>query len=111
MPVNVITVGDPAPLLVMLTLPLALPLLDGAKVTLKLVLVFAATTSGVDRPLALKPGPLVLTEEIVTLDPPELLRFTVWVLLWPVVTLPKAMLDGLATSCPAVSPIPAKATV
>ncbi len=80
------------------TLPLALPADDGAKVTLKLELWPAAKVKGRLIPLRLKPVPLAMACEIVTLAPPELVTLTDCFWLLPTCTLPKFKLEGLAES-------------
>ena len=91
---------------VMARLPLtALPVV-GAKVTLKLTLWPALTLSGTLKPLALKPVPVALAAEIVTLEPPELVSVSVIVRELPTCTLPKARLDGDGVSWPDVIPVP-----
>ncbi len=62
------------PLEVMLTLPLAAPLVVGEKSTVKEVLWPAVNVKGKDRPLRLNPLPLALAAEIVRFDPPVLVR-------------------------------------
>jgi len=73
---------------------LAVPVVDGANVTERLVLAPAAKLYGNVRPLTLKPVPLTVALEMVRLDPPELdkLRSFVWLL--PIVTVPRLMLEG-----------------
>jgi hypothetical protein len=62
---------------VIATLPLTVLPDVGAKVTLKLTLWPTLKVIGKLKPLALKPEPVVLAAEIVTLDPPELVRVSV----------------------------------
>jgi hypothetical protein len=54
--------------------------------------------SPADTPLALKPGPEMLTFEIVTLELPAFVSVAVRRLLLPVFTFPKLKLVGLALS-------------
>lgn len=54
----------------------------------------------------LKPGPLVVACEIVTLLLPELVTVTDKLLLFPSCTLPKFRLAGLAASWPAATAVP-----
>jgi hypothetical protein len=94
------------PLEVMLTLPLAAPLVVGEKSTVNDVLWPAVNVKGKDRPLKLNPLPLAGAAEIVRLDPPELVRVSLndfEVLTW---TLPKPRLVGFAVSVPCVTPVP-----
>lgn len=55
---------------VIVTLPLASPAAVGANVTLKVVLAPAVNVTGVVMPLRLNPVPLIVTWEIVTVEPP-----------------------------------------
>ena len=95
-------------MLVMETLPVALPVAEGANCPLKVVLCPAASVSGTDKPVMLKPVPEVLAAEIVTLAVPELLKVKVCVPLPPTSTLPKLKLEGLAVSVPC-TPVPLNA--
>jgi hypothetical protein len=60
------------PLDVMLTLPLAAPLVVGEKSTANEVLWPAVNVKGKDKPLKLNPVPLAVAAEIVRLVPPVL---------------------------------------
>lgn len=91
-------------------LPLALPLDPGANFTVKVAFCPAAIVSGVVSPLRLKPVPVTLAAEIVTLDVPELVRVMVCDPLLPTVTLPKVTLEGAAASCPWM-PVPVREIV
>ncbi len=68
---------------VMLTLPLAAPLVVGAKSTMNDVLWPAVKVKGKDRPLRLNPEPLAVAAEIVRLDPPELVSVSDKLVLLP----------------------------
>lgn len=57
-------------------------------------------------PLRLKPVPLIVACEIVTLVPPVLVTVSEIDCWAPTVTLPKASLEGLLASCPAAIPAP-----
>jgi hypothetical protein len=70
------------------------PVVDGVKVTERLVLLPAAKVYGKVRPLTLKPVPLTVAPEIVRLDPPELDTLSSFVWLLPIVMLPRFMLVG-----------------
>jgi len=83
---------------VMLTAPLAAPLVVGEKSTVKDVLWPAFNVKGKASPLTLNPLPLAVTAEIVRLDPPELVRVSVIVWELPSGTLPKPRLVGFAVS-------------
>jgi hypothetical protein len=54
----------------------------------------------VETPLALNPGPEMLTLKIVTLEPLEFYRVAETVLALTVATLPKLSFDGSVASCP-----------
>jgi hypothetical protein len=95
-------------LLVMETLPVALPVAEGANCALKVVFCPAARVSGTDKPVMLKPVPEVLAAEIVTLAVPELLNVKICVPLLPTSTLLKLKLEGLAVSVPC-TPVPLNA--
>jgi hypothetical protein len=58
-------------------LPLTVPPDVGVKVTVKLALWPALKVVGKAKPLAVKPEPVALAAEIVTLAPPELVRVSV----------------------------------
>jgi len=59
---------------VTLTLPLAAPLTVGANVTVNEVLWPALKVKGNESPLRLNPAPLAEAAEMVTLEPPLLVR-------------------------------------
>ncbi len=71
------------PFEVMLTLPLAAPLVVGEKSTVNEVLWPAVNVKGKDRPLRLNPLPLALAAEIVRLVPPVLVSVSDKFLLLP----------------------------
>jgi hypothetical protein len=89
------------------TLPLAVPLLCGVKVTEYDALWPAASVFGSEIPESTNSELLLEAEEIVTLAP---LALTVPVLLTldPTVTLPKDALVGDRLNCPAAVPVPVK---
>jgi hypothetical protein len=96
------------PVEVMLTLPLAAPLVDGEKSTVNDVLWPAVNVKGKDAsPLKLNPLPLAVAAEIVRLEPPVLVRVSDKLVLFPTWTLPNARLVGLAPKVPCVTPVPA----
>jgi len=80
------------------TLPLALLLVCGAKVILKVTLWPPARVKGRFRPPMLKPDPATVALERVMLDSPEFVSVSNCVSLLPTCTLPKLMLVGLAVS-------------
>jgi hypothetical protein len=88
------------PLDVIVTFPLAAPVVVGAKLTLNEVLCPAVSVIGSVRPVKLNPVPLTDAAEIVTLVPPLLTRASGWLLLVPTVTLPSPMLLGLGERLP-----------
>src|SRR2546422_6454963 len=88
--------------------PLALPVAEGANCAVKVVFCPAASVSGRDKPLMLKPVPEALAAERVTLAVPELVNVTGFDPLLPTRTFPKLTLAGLAVSCPCV-PLPLRA--
>jgi len=94
------------PLEVIVTLPVALPAVTGAKVTLKVALCPAVSMAGVEIPLTEKPVPLVATFEIVRVEPPVLVTVSDNTCLLPSITLPKSKLVGFDPSAPCVTPVP-----
>ena len=93
------------------TVPVAAAAVVGANVTLKLALWPAAKVTGAVIPLRVNPVPVMLTWDIVTLDPPVLVTVSERDLLVPTVTLPKARLVGFDARVPAVTPVPDRAIV
>ena len=91
-------------------LPEAVPLLCGAKVTVRGVLCPAASASGNEKPLKLNSGLLVLAEETVTLEPLAL-NVAVRLLLWPTVMLPKSNVVGDNSNWPGAVAVPESAIV
>ncbi len=85
---------------VMLTLPLAAPLVVGEKSTVKEVLWPAFNVKGKVSPLRLNPLPLAVAAEMVRLDPPELVSVSDKLELLATCTLPNARLVGFAASVP-----------
>ena len=85
---------------VTVTLPLALAVDVGAKVTVKLALCPAVSVTGGLIPLSLKPAPLIPTCETVTVALPILLTVCDSGKLVPVCTVPKFRLVGLAPNVP-----------
>ena len=99
-PVKAIDAGELDALLTTETLPVALPVAAGAKVTSKVTICPEVTISPADTPLAVKPGPEIVTFEIVILELPELVNVTPRLLLLLMSTFPKLRADALATSRP-----------
>src|SRR5713226_7428130 len=102
--------GEPGALLVMETLPLALPVAAGEYVAVNEVLCPGLRVSGAVMPLMVNPVPEALAAEIVKLAVPELLNVMVCVPLLPTSTFPKLKLEGLAVSAPC-TPDPLRATL
>ena len=93
----------------MVTFPLALPLVFGAKVTVNVAVFDASIESGVEIPLIENAELLTDTCEIDTLDESPLVIVTTCDLVAPTFTLPNASVVGLIAMRPA--PSPERATV
>jgi hypothetical protein len=104
-PVRFSAVGEPATLLVKVTVPVAAVVPVGANFTLNVLFPPAAMFSGVVKPLMVKPVPLMAALEIVSVALPAFEMVTVFELLVPSVTVPKATGEGLSEICGA-SPAP-----
>jgi hypothetical protein len=98
------------PLLAMAMPPVANPVAWGVKETVRLVLWPGDRFIGRAGPFRLKPFPVAVTCEIVTVEPPELVRVAELLWLVPIETLPKPMLDGAAVKEPVVVPVPLSGT-
>jgi hypothetical protein len=109
-PLTGIANGEPGALSVSETDPLTSPPEVGEKTTLNEVLLPAATDAGSERPLMLKPAPVMLAAETVRVAVPLFVRVIAWELLVPVVTFPKAALVGLEEICGCVA-VPLSAIV
>jgi hypothetical protein len=108
----VIVAGEFVALLVMVTLPLALPAVVGSNTTEKEVLCPAFSVRGRPRPVTEKPVPVTLSLESETLPLPVFVSVTVCVELVPVVTLPKLSEVGEATTWSVcATPVPDRAMV
>ncbi len=92
-------------LLTIETLPVTVPTAVGAKVTLRSALFPAVKVRGRDSPLMLKPVPVTVACEMVTVAVPVLVRITGNVLLLPSTMSPKLLLVGLAVRR-SVIPVP-----
>src|SRR5207245_2633674 len=99
MPLRAIVVGGYRALLTSETLPVMLPVLAGAKTTLKLVFCPGVRVMGKLRPPTLRPLLELLASLPVSLALPELVRVMVWVLRVPTATFPKLALGGVTESC------------
>jgi hypothetical protein len=111
-PDSEIVAGELDALLVIETLPVTLPVVVGANVTVRIIFCPASSVSGGVTPLALKPAPETVTWEMVTLELPVFESVAVWELLVPTVTSPKERLVGLAEIWyVALTPVPERGTV
>ncbi len=97
--------------LLRVALPVADPVFEGVKLTLKETACPGFKTNGNDNPLIPNPGPLVLPLETVILEPPVFESCTCCVLELPTVTFPKLTDVGVTARAPAVAPVPLKDTV
>jgi hypothetical protein len=79
--------------------PVALPPDAGVNTTLKVVLPFAPSVRGNTSPLVLKPVPVSVSRDTVTLRDPSFLRVSLRERLVPTATLPKLKLLLLAAIC------------
>src|SRR5437879_1670723 len=113
MPLRAIVVGEFRALLTSETLPVMLPVLAGAKTTLKVVFCPGVRVRGRLSPPTLRPLPETLAWETVTLALPELVRVKAKVLRVPTPTLPKLALGGMTESCDwsGWTPVPLRAIV
>ena len=113
MPVKGMVSGECSASVVIVTLPDALPAVVGANTALSVTVAAAFNVSGVVIPFTLKPVPVTAIIEIGTDVDPVLLKMMAFVLLLPVLTLPKLTAAGFACNCPGavVEPVPASATV
>src|SRR5713226_3734127 len=107
LPLRAMARGEPGALLLMETLPLALPAAAGENVAVNEVLCPGLRVSGAVMPLMVNPVPEALAAEIVTLAVPELLNVMVCVPPLPTSTFPKLKFDGLGDSA-ACTPLPAR---
>lgn len=104
-PVRLSVVGEPATLLVRVTLPLTAVVPVGVNLTLNVLVPPAAIFKGVVKPLMVKPVPPIAALEIVSAALPVLVIVTVIELLLPSVTVPNATGDGLSEISGAI-PVP-----
>jgi len=91
---------------VTVTLPVALPLAVGANFTLKLTLCPLLSVTGNVNPVRLNPDPDAAAAVIFRLEPPEFVKVSVMVWLFPTTTLPKFREEGLADNAPSAAPFP-----
>jgi hypothetical protein len=95
-------------LLLMFTLPVSLPTVDGANTTLNAAVFPGATVAGIGIPLTLKFAPLSPICEIVSEAVPVFVTVKLWDFVCPSTTLPKLKLAG-ETDNPACVPVPFRA--
>ena len=88
------------------TLPVALPVAAGANFTLKLTLCPLFSVTGKVNPLMLKPVPDAAAAVIFRLDPPEFVKVSVMVWLFPTDHASEVQEEGLADSAPSAAPLP-----
>ncbi len=98
LPVREATVGVLYALLLIETLPDALPAAVGTNCALKALDCPGARENGKVNPLILKPAPVTLPCVILKLAVPELVKVTVWALAVPTATFPKLTLLGVIES-------------
>jgi hypothetical protein len=98
LPVREATVGELCALLLIETLPDALPAAVGANCALKELDCPGARDNGKVNPLIPKPAPVTLPCERFRLAVPELVRVTVWAFAVPTATFPKLTLLGVIES-------------
>ena len=94
------------PFAIMATLPLALPLDWGLKVTFNVALCPAGIVMGVLRGSMANPAPVIVNWLIVRAAPPELVSVVASFLLLPTTTVPKDKLVGLAASAAGETAVP-----
>jgi len=93
-------------LLTMVAPPVTLPVPDAVNFMFKLALWPLVNTKPDETPLALTPGPEMLTFEIVTLPLPEFVTVTVSEEFAPTITFPRVTDAGLTVSVPVVGAAP-----
>ena len=107
-PLSAIDVGEFGALLTSEIDPDAAPVVVGANTALKVAFFPARIVIGALMPDILKPAPVTVADEIVKLADPPFDKVIVCELLVPVVTLPKAALEGVAEIC-GWAPVPVSA--
>lgn len=111
-PDNAIVTGDPLALLATVTEPLSAPAAVGANKALKVSFCPADSVTGVPAPPRVKPAPLSVILEMVTLALPVLVTVIVCVADDPAFTFPNAKLVLLKDKvCEAATPVPLNAMV
>jgi hypothetical protein len=96
---------------IIITLPFTVPADVGLNETLKVLLCPGVKVTGTVIPLTLNPAPLAVTEEIVELVPPTLVKVSDRVCVVDTGTLPKLSVVGFDTKVPGEVPVPVSAIV
>jgi len=112
-PVSGIVRGEPVPLLVTVTVPVAAPTAVGANVTDRVAWLEGFSVAGAVMPLAANPAPDTVTPVICSDPVPEFVSTICFTELVPVPTFPKLKLLALACRVPVgvAVPVPLNATV
>jgi hypothetical protein len=95
-PLSATVAGEVVALLTNDTVPVAVPLLEGANATFAVWLLLAATVNGKESPLRPNPEPVVLAEETVTAELPVLVSVTGLLIEPPTTTEPNEIEVGEA---------------
>ncbi len=104
--------GDPAALLVIERLPLIATADVGTQIATKELLWPPVKFSGSVRPVVVKPAPVAVTAEMVSVPAPVFCKVTSFAPLLCTVTLPKATGEGVTVNCGGVlaaTPVPFRA--
>ena len=96
---------------IIVTSPFTAPVEAGLNETLKVLLCPGVNVTGTVIPLTLNPAPLAVSEEIVELMPPTLVRVSDRVCVLPTATLPKLRVVGFDTRVPGEVPVPVRGIV
>ena len=112
-PVKVMVTGEWSLSVVIVTLPDALPAAVGANTAFRVAVDAAFNVKGVVIPFTLKPVPLMAIIDMGTGVVPVLFKMMDFVLLLPMLTLPKLTDVGFTSNRPGAvaEPVPASATV
>ena len=102
-PDKLIETGEFAALLATVALPVMFPVAAGVKLTLNSTACPGDRIRPAETPVAVKPGPEMVTFAIVMLELPEFVKVTPNVLVLPELTLPKLKADVLTVSAPATA--------
>ena len=93
-------------LLLSVIVPLPAPTAVGLNVSVRFLVLPAASVTGRVKPLVEKPAPLTLTLAMVALPDPGFFNCTVWEMLVPTVTFPNWTLPGFACRAAPATPVP-----